>query len=345
MTFEEKYEAIISSFIGRRRELLNMMASVVPSATEMHRREWRVQQLENAIYDIKETFAACNLQLEQERDILDELSNENERLVAQERKLIEDIKLLEGVTGMQAVIPCDAHTGLMKEITEMSEEFRNNFADFYFNLPQLKQELQPDPTLEKDGHILISTLRDYVTLQFSHRASNASFSKLADERVLEADHMERTLGDDIMRIEREIENARRSIEDDAGKAKGALLAQTKEIRDAGKERINKLKKLTDELEAKVEAAKNRKSRLKMRYQNLVTQNQSLKESYRRRAREIELELDKIENHLEVLRKAPGLADDKLVNISLVLNDNTKKINKAIARMRSEISEFNDWLRT
>ena len=344
MTFEERYELIIQNFASRRKEMLNLMTNVVPTATEMHRRSWRVQQLENAIYDIKTTLAACNLQLDKERDRLDNLSSENERLQAQERKLTEDIKLLEGVTGMQAIIPCDAQTGLMGEINDMADEFRNNFAQFYFNLPPLKQEIKADPTLEKDGHILIETLRDYVTLQFDHRAADSTLSKIAEERSIEADKIEKSLSDDVMRIEREIESQRKVIEDEAGKSKETLQEQTKVLRADGKKAISQLKKVQDDLKKRIQRFEDKKRRSTMRCQNLQSRNVAIKESFRRRAKEIELNLDRFENRIEAIKRAPNVADKNLINIALILTQKSEKMNAAIAEMRKEIADFNQWLR-
>lgn len=344
MTFEERYELIIQNFASRRKEMLELMSNVVPTAAEMHRRTWRLQQLDNAIFDIKTTLAACNQQLDKERDQLDKLSTENERLLAQERKLTEDIKLLEGVTGMQAVIPCDAQTGLMGEINQMSEEFRNNFAEFYFNMPAIKQELKPDLTLEKEGNILIDSLKDYVTLQFDHRAADATLSKIAEERSLEADKLEKSLADDAMRIEREIEAQRKEIEDVAGKTKDELQEQTKKLRTEGKKAISQVKKEQEELKKRIAAYTDKKRRKTLRCQNLQSRNAAIKENFRRRSKEIELELDRLENRLEIIKRAPKTVDKQLINIALVLTEKSEKMNRAIAQMRTDIAEFNNWLR-
>ena len=110
MTLEAHYEQLVRGFETKRRELLNLLTQIVPKPTEMHRRKWRIKQLDNAIADIKTTIAACNLQLDDERANLEQLNTEYDRLLGQARKLTEDVKMLEGVTGMPAVMPFDADT-------------------------------------------------------------------------------------------------------------------------------------------------------------------------------------------------------------------------------------------
>ena len=344
MAFEQRYEQIITGFESKRKEMLNLMTNAVPLASELHRRSWKVQQLDNAIFDIKTTLGACNLQIDKERAVLDELSGENERLQAQERKLIEDIKLLEGVTGMQAIIPCDAQTGLVGEINEMSEEFRKKFADFYFNLPQNKQEIPYDSTLEKDGHILVSTLLDYVNLQFDNRSTEASTSKLIEELSTECEVIEKKLSDSVMKTEREMENQRKNIEEEAGKTKNILQDQTKTLRNEGKKLTEELKNHQKDLDNRVKSLEAKKNRLSLRSQNLQSQYYGVKENFRARAKEIERELDRFENRIEIIRRKPSITDLKLLNITLILNDQNKKIDKAVSEIRTEISSFNKWLR-
>jgi len=344
MAFESRYEQIITGFESKRREMLNMLINAVPTASEMHRRSWKVQQLDNAVFDIKTTLAACNSQIDKERAALDKLSGENERLQAQERKLIEDIKLLEGVTGMQAIIPCDAQTGLMGEINEMADDFRKSFAHFYFSMPPIRQEIPPDPSLEKDGHILVSTLRDYITLQFDHRSVEATLSKLIEELTTESENIEKSLTDNMLKTEREIENQRKIIEDEAGKTKTELQAQTKDLRTQGKNITNDLKNIQEDLQNRVRALEGKKRRLSMRCTNLASQNVAVKENFRRRSKEIDTELDRLKNRIEVLKAKPLIADKRLHNIALILNDRSNKIDKAIDEIRAEISKFNKWIR-
>lgn len=344
MTFEEKYEQNIANFVSSRREMLGLMSSIVPTAADMHRRKWRIQQLDNAIFDIKTTFAACNAQLDKERGILEELTGEYERMYAQERKLKEDIKLLEGVTGIPAIMPCDAHSGLSGEIDQMSQDFRENFANFYFELPPLNQEVPVHKDFEKEGHILVETLRDYVNLKFENRAADAEFAKISEERSILADKMEKELSDNVMKIEREIETNRRQIEDGAGETKDKLMAQTKELRQQGKTISTELIKAQTNLGNRVHSAKAAKERLSSRCSNLATQRLAIKESLRRRGQEIELELDRLENRMEVIRRAPTSVDKRMMNIALVVGDRSKKIDRAVAKMRQDLAAFNAWLR-
>lgn len=117
-----------------------------------------------------------------------------------------------------------------------------------------------------------------------------------------------------------------------------------ELRTQGKTLTKELFQTQENLIKRVDAAKAAKDRLTMRCQNLQTQNIAIKENLRRRSQEIELELDRLENRMEVIRRAPSVVDKKLVNIALITTEKSKKINLAVARMREEIAAFNQWLR-
>jgi hypothetical protein len=215
MTLETHYEQLVQEFEPKRRELLAFTIAVVPKPTDRHRRLWRIKLLDNAISDIKTTIAAANLQLDDERATLEELNSEYDRLQGQAHKLTEDVKILEGVSGVPAVMPCDADTDVMKEIRAFSEHFRTAFAEFYFNLPTVKQELPADPTLERDYRILIASLRDLVNLQFEHRATDAVLSKDIEDHTAEAEALRQKIKTEEGRLGKELTLQRQRIEQSA----------------------------------------------------------------------------------------------------------------------------------
>ena len=121
MSEESAYAHLLSRFDPKRRELLQFISELVPSAVDMHKRRWRVQLLDNAISDVKETLVAMNNQIDTERAQLDELNSQTDRLRAQEAKLLADVKILQGVTGMKANLPQD---GTCIELDSINEMFR-----------------------------------------------------------------------------------------------------------------------------------------------------------------------------------------------------------------------------
>lgn len=341
--FEHYYNQIITAFEATRRDLLSMTSAVVPKATELHRRKWRVKQLDNSIYDLKTTIAACNHQIDDEKDKLEELNSEYDRLQAQARKLAEDAKMLEGVTGIPAAMPKNAENDIMKDIVGFSEHFRVSFAEFYLNLPTIKQELPSDPTLSRDANILVSTLRDYMTLQFDHRSIDADLSKKIDDRTTEVKVLDAKITEDENRVEREVAAQRARIEQSANRMKESIQEQGRQLRKQGHKITTELQAAQDELKAKVFELEQKERRLKSRASSLQSQFKSMRENYRRKANDIELELDRLENRIDSIKQNPCLVDRKLVNISLILSKKSRLINKAIGEMRAEIDNFNQWI--
>lgn len=341
--FEHYYNQIITAFEATRRDLLSMTSAVVPKATELHRRKWRVKQLDNSIYDLKTTIAACNHQIDEEKDKLEELNSEYDRLQAQARKLAEDAKMLEGVTGIPAAMPKNAENDLMKDIVGFSEHFRVSFAEFYLNLPTIKQELPSDPTLRRDANILVSTLRDYMILQFDHRSNDADLSKKIDDRTNEVKILDAKITEDENRVERELAAQRARIEQSANRMKESIQEQGRQLRKQGHKITTELQAAQDELKAKVFELEQKERRLRSRASSLRSQFKSMRENYRRKANDIELELDRLENRIDSIKQNPCLVDQKLVNITLILSKKSRLINKAIGDMRAEIDSFNQWI--
>lgn len=341
--FEHYYNQIITAFEATRRDLLSMTSAVVPKATELHRRKWRVKQLDNSIYDLKTTIAACNHQIDEEKDKLEELNSEYDRLQAQARKLAEDAKMLEGVTGIPAAMPKNAENDLMKDIVGFSEHFRVSFAEFYLNLPTIKQELPSDPTLSRDANILVSTLRDYMILQFDHRSIDADLSKKIEDRTNEVKILDAKITEDENRVEREVAAQRARIEQSANRMKESIQEQGRQLRKQGHKITTELQAAQDELKAKVFELEQKERRLKSRASSLQSQFKSMRENYRRKANDIELELDRLESRIDAIKQNPCLVDRKLVNITLILSKKSRLINKAIGEMRTEIDNFNQWI--
>ena len=341
--FEHYYNQLITGFESTRRDLLNMTINVIPKATEMHRRRWRVTQLDNTIVDLKTTIAACNHQIDEEKEKLEDLNSEYDRLQAQARKLAEDAKMLEGVTGIPAAMPKNAENELMKDIEGFAEHFRASFAEFYLNLPNIKQDLPSDPTLNRDANILVSSLRDYMTLTFNHRATDADLSKKIDEKTTEVKELDKKITEDENRVERELAAQRLRIEQSANRMKEAIQEQGRQLRKQGHKITLELQAAQDELKAKVSELEQKQRRLKSRVKSLGSQYKSMRENFKRRANEIDLELDKLEARIDSIKQNPSVVDRKLINIALILSKKSRLINKAIGEMRAEIDEFNQWL--
>lgn len=343
MSLEAQYEQLVTGFEAKRREMLELLTAVVPKPTEMHRRKWRIKQLDNAITDLKTTIAACNLQLDEERDNLEKLNTDYDRLLGQARKLTEDVKMLEGVTGIPAVMPCDADTEIMKEIVAFSEHFRAAFAEFYFDLPNIKQELPSDPTLERDSKILVSSLRDYITLQFDHRAADATLSREIEEKSAQVKALQKQISDDESRIQGEVAAQKLRIEQSAARMKESIQDQGRQLRKQGNKIAAELQSAQDELKGRVQELEGKERRLKSRCASLASQNKAIRENFKRRATELEIELDRFESRIDSIKQNPCVVDKKLVNISLILSKKSRLINSAVNQMRQQIAEFNQWI--
>jgi DNA repair exonuclease SbcCD ATPase subunit len=252
--------------------------------------------------------------------------------------------MLEGVTGIAAVMPCDADTEAKKEITALSEHFRTAFAEFYFQLPIVKQEIPADPTLDRDSRILVSTLRDYAVLRFDHRAADGHMSKEIEDMAAEADALKKRIKDDEERLEKELTIQRQRIEESATRMKDVIQEQARQLRTQGRKVAAELQVAQDELKAKVGDLEGKATRLKSRASGLASQNKAMKESFRRRSAEIEADLDRFEARIDAIKQEPRAADRKLVNIALILSEKSRLIDEAVAEMRQEIADFNTWLR-
>jgi chromosome segregation ATPase len=344
MSLEAHYEQLVIEFEPKRRELLAFTASVVPKPTDRHRREWRIKQLDNAIADMKTTIAAANLQLDEERVVLEELNNEYDRLQGQSRKLTEDVKMLEGVSGVPAVMPCDADTDVMKEILSFSEHFRTAFAEFYFDQTAIKQELPADPTLERDAKILIASLRDYTILQFDHRAMDAALSKDIDDKTAEGEALRQKIKAEEARLQKELTSQRQRIEQSAVRMRDSIQDQGRQLLKQGRKIRTELQTAQDEMKQKVGELEGKARRLKLRVSGLISQNRAVKQNFKHRSMLLEEELDRLENRIDSIKQHPCVVDKKLVNISLILSKKSKLINAAIAEIRQEIADFNRWVR-
>jgi hypothetical protein len=292
---------------------------------------------------MKTTIAAANLQLDEERVTLEELNNEYDRLQGQSRKLMEDVKMLEGVSGVPAVMPCDADTDVMKEILSFSEHFRTAFAEFYFALTPIKQELPTDLTLERDAKILIASLRDYATLQFDHRATDASLSKEIDDKTAEGESLHLKIKAEEGRLTKELTSQRQRIEQSAVRMRDSIQGQGRELLKQGRKIRTELQTAQDEMKQKVDELEGKARRLKLRASGLTSQNHAIRENFKHRSVFLEFELDRLENRIDAIKQQPCLVDKKLVNIKLILSNKSRLINAAIAEMRQQIADFNGWI--
>ncbi|KAH0786845.1 hypothetical protein GPJ56_009222 [Histomonas meleagridis] len=308
----------------------------------MHRRQWRVKQLDNSIFDIKTTIAATNNQINEERNYLDELNREYDSLKSERRKLINDAKMLEGLTGIPVEMPVISTSELAKEIQSLSKVFRNKFSKFYLEMPQLNQELETDPTLLRDSKILVSTLRDYVSLSFDSRAAEANFSKQIANVTQGVGEIEKQMKSDEKRIDDELASQRARIEESTNRMRESIQQQGKNLRKQGDQMMSDLQNAHNERAYKVSELEGQKRRLQMRKRNLITQGNAIKENMKCRIGELEFELNQLENRIDAIRNNQNVVDAKLINIALILSKKSALIDRAIRNMRKEIADFNNW---
>ena len=64
---------------------------------------------------------------------------------------------------------------------------------------------------------------------------------------------------------------------------------------------------------------------------------------KRRILELELELDRFQKRIDLIRKNQNIVDKRLVNMSLLLSKKSTLLDQAIIEMRNEIASFNLWL--
>lgn len=344
MTFALHYEQINTSFQTRRSEMIDAITSAYPNLADLHRRKWRVLQLKNAISDIKETIAACNLQIDKERAQLDEYHAENTRLSAQEIKLIEDVKLLEGVTGMQAQLPSDGDATLLTEIKELSDNFRDNSADFYFELGTINQELKFDDSIRKESKMMVSTLQDFIDVTFDTRANDAKLSRRIDDLSISAEELKRKVEDEHARFNRKFKNAKKAAQDEYDQKQDVLVEKIENLKKEYADIKKNSKEVQDDLNRQIDVFEARQKALSKRFKAQNSFNDALKESLRRRAMSIEFDLDRLENRLRIIKINPSTVDQSLVNARLIIGDKSILIREAVAHMRQEISELNELLR-
>lgn len=344
MSFEIQYEQMMTQFEATRKELIDTITNATPKVADIHKREWRVQQLQNAIHDIKSTIAACNIQIDKERSILDELSAENSRLMAQERKLLEDVKLLEGVTGMQATLPVDGESDILDEIERYASIFRDKASDFYFSMPMIHQEITPDSTLAKESDLMTSTLHDYIELVFRYRNKQAVLSKDLEGYANHADKLKRDVGNENAKFNKKFRNLRKDVEDEFGDKQKALADKLQALRNEYKSLVSNIDKQKNKYENTFRRLRGEEEKLRKRCMRLSSFNNALRENMRRRSQELEFELDRFQNRLKVIQANPHTADAKLINMALVTTKKSRKLYSAIRQMRNEIAMFNEALR-
>jgi chromosome segregation ATPase len=344
MTLEASYENVVISFGCKRHELLELIAELIPRPAELHRRRWRVQLLDNTIADLKSTLTACNNQIDTERAKLDELNSQCARLRGQEEKLTQDLKILQGVTGMKVAYPSDIRSQALDEIYAMSDEFRVKMTDLYFDLTPIRQSLPVDLTIEKDSLVLVSTMEDFIRVEFDSRANEAYLCREALEKTEAAQRLEREVRATELRLEREIAEQEKRILTSGDRIKEAIDGQADEVKREG-EKINaEYKKMTEDLEKSVRDLAEQEIKLRRRCDSLEQYNQALKANLRRLAKEVERELEQFEHRLKVIKKTPKTVDVKLVNMSMILGEKSSLIHDAVAEMRREIASVSRTIR-
>lgn len=344
MSFQLLYDQINTSFSSKRSELLDLLINATPRLADSHKRKWRVQQLENTITDVKSTIAACNIQIDQERVVLDELSAENTRLNAQSAKLKEDLKLLEGVTGMKAVLPSDGDAEILSQINNYAENFRKNSADFYFNIGTIKQELTPDEKIGKEAQMMVSTFQDFLDLQFNTRAAEVQMSRDIEDLSVNTTELKKRVEDENASFNRKFKNQKKEAQEEFDSKQNELVNKLTTLRSDYAAIESAFDKMQKQLNTKVDELIEKEKTLSNRCKHLTSFNVSLHESMRRRTLELEMELDRFENRLHTIRSNPNAVDRKLINMSLVLGEKSKLIFDAIKSMRAEISKINQDVR-
>ncbi|OHS95636.1 hypothetical protein TRFO_38231 [Tritrichomonas foetus] len=338
-----KYEQSLISFQKKREGLLELLAKVTPQASELHRRRWRVQKLDNSLFDIKQTVAACNMQLDDERTQLEDLNSETDRLKAMNYKLMEDVKILEGVTGIRSMVSDRIKDPIYDKINEISLNFRDDFSDFYQSLPIIKQELPLDPTIEKTSRVLIDTLHDCVGLTFDTRAENAFLSKEANDKTIKMKEFEKELKAKEMKLQTDVDNQRKRIEESTKRMLMSIDQQGTELRKEAHRIEEEFMKEHIELKKNIDSLASQERNLIFRVNNMKTYNESLKENMKRRVLELEVELDRFHKRINVIRRNPKTVDKKLVNMSLLMSRKSALLDQAIQQMRTEIASFDLWL--
>lgn len=340
---EYNYEQQVTTFETTRREMLDLLTKIVPTPTDLHRRRWRLQQLENSIEDVKTTISACNAQLESERTILDELNGQTDNLKAQEQKLIEDVRLLEGVTGMHAVLPIDNDDPNRRQIKQYTAEFRKNFADFTFDLPPIHQKIEFDPVLEKNSMILVGTLKEYCELHFDSRQTTADLGYQRNEKATKVENLQKDVEETEARFERDREVQKLRINESTQRMKESILEQAKELQKQSAIIRAEYQKMREELVSNISDLESQQKGLTTRCRNLKAYNSSVRENMKRRILELEMELDRFEHRIKLIKRNPRVVDQRLLNMSLILTKKSNLIMTAVEQVRTEIDDFYLWL--
>jgi hypothetical protein len=333
------YEQLVEGFKSKRQELLELITQLVPRPTDLHRRRWRLQILENAISDLKTALGACNDQIDKDRVELDEKNDESMRLRAQERKLYQDVKLLEGASGVKAQFPDSIQSEAFQEVETLSQSFRDRFSDFLSSIPPIRQTLPIDVSLERDCQILVSTMEDYAQLLFDARSSDACLSKEAKEKTEVARNLERAVKAKDLQIQREIEVSEKKIRSSAQKMKSTMEQQAKNLKTEERKVQQEYQQTIGKLKHSTKDLKEQQSTLARRVESLENRNLAMRENLRRKAMDIEIEIDRLVRKFAFIRDTPESADHALINTSLLLEEGPSPLDKAVLRLRSDIEEF------
>lgn len=341
--FEQYYESLLSEFVSVRNELLDFIHSATPSALDIHQQKWRIRQLKSANDEIRLALAACNLQLEQERSALDELTFENEELLAQEEKLLQNIQFIEGVTGIHTSIFFDTNSGIGVELIKESEKFRETLSNFMFDLPKFNGKIKIDHSLLQDASILIDTLKDYSNAQFLHRANDALYTRKIQVRTAEAEQSDLEFKEESRKVEEGVAVQYEQLLKESEETKSQLISQTHSLRMMGKKKVQDLLVQQNELNDQISYYQYKKDIRERRLKGLNYQSKSIRESFLNRGKELEDQLDMFQNRITMIQKQSNIVDKSLINISLVLTKKSKLIDQAIDKMRAEIRDFYNWV--
>lgn len=269
---------------------------------------------------------------------------ENEKLLSQKKKLLDDLKLIEGVTGIYTNVFFNSQTGLGGSILELSKTFREKFSNFTLDLPRFNNELHFNASLIKTAGYLSETLIDYTNSQFDHRSNDARESRQYYAKKLEVDILENAITKITLDFEKNMQSQRNKFVTEARDRKVSALKETGKLRTNLKQSSFDSQSKKQNISSQISKVEDRINTSKRRLINLNFQTKSLKESFRNRGKDLEGQLDRFENRIAAIKENPTSVDNSLINVAYVLNKKSKIIDQAIIKMRNEIVEFNDWLK-
>lgn len=341
--FSLYYDHHIQLFSAQREAMLKAINSAIPNSVEIHKREWKVQQLENATTDLKSTIAAFNIQLDLQRAKLDEFRQIRDQKKIKRKQLMEDAILLQGVTGIHANLPADVETNELHEINTLSKKFKDNFTEFSFSLPPLPTDIFFDQTLQQDSDGLTKTLNDYISAQFDTRHNDAQGKKEEYETRKTVNELKKIVKEEENKLEHQIRSQKHRVEESARRIGETIHKEVNVLKEENSRLVHKIQEEQERVELKLSSLKLQEERLKSHISSLKSQNQSIQENFRRKAKEIEQELDRFERKIRLIKKHPSIIDQQLINTSLVLTKKSNKIFKAIHSIREELASFNSWI--